>query len=195
MKIFSYVVDHDNGFSPNPYYGVCTLAHCKFSKTGKKNVVELAQKGDWVIGTGGNGKRSAGHGKLIYAMHVDKILTLKQYYHDRRFRKKKRKKTGSFQQSCGDNLSKLKHRTNRFVLISHKYFYFGDKAIKIPQRFRMHPVHPLEKKGPGFKSKFSEQFVTAVSMWLEGNFRTGIHGIPHGYAFSKSENTAGKICR
>ncbi len=112
MKIFSYVVDHDNGFSPNPYYGVCTLAHCKFSKTDRKNVVELAQKGDWVIGTGGNGKRSAGHGKLIYAMRVDKILTLKQYYHDRRFRKKKPKKYGSFQQSRGDNLSKSKHRTN-----------------------------------------------------------------------------------
>ncbi len=44
MKIFSYVVDHDNGFSPNPYYGVCTLAHCKFGKKGKKNVVELAQQ-------------------------------------------------------------------------------------------------------------------------------------------------------
>jgi hypothetical protein len=195
MKIFSYVVDHDNGFSPNPYYGVCTLAHCKFGKKGKKNVVELAQKGDWVVGTGGNGKRSAGHGKLIYAMRVDEKLTLKQYYHDRRFRKKKPRENGSYQQAYGDNLSKSKHRTNRFVLISHKYFYFGDKAIGIPQRFRNHPAHPLEKKGPGFRSKFSETFTTAVTEWLDGNFRSGIHGIPHGYAFSKSENTASKICR
>ena len=50
--------------------GVCTLAHCKFGKKGKKNVVELGQKGDWVVGTGGNGKRSAGDRKLIYAMSV-----------------------------------------------------------------------------------------------------------------------------
>jgi len=195
MKIFSYVVDHDNGFSPNPYYGVCTLAHCKFSKTDRKNVVELAQKGDWVIGTGGNGKRSAGHGKLIYAMRVDERLTLKQYYHDRRFRKKKPKKDGSYQQTRGDNLSKSKHRTNRFVLISRKYFYFGDKAIGIPKRFRDNPVHPLEKKGPGFRSKFSEKFTIAVTEWLNGNFRSGIHGIPHGYAFTKFKNTESKICR
>jgi len=195
MKIFSYVVDHDNGFSPNPYYGVCTLAHCKFSKSGRKNVVELAQTGDWVIGTGGNGKRSAGHGKLIYAMRVDERLTLKEYYHDRRFRKKKPKKDGSYQQTRGDNLSNSKHRTKRFVLISRKYFYFGDKAIGIPQRFRDNPVHPLEKKGPGFRSKFREKFTIAVTEWLDGNFRSGIHGIPHGYAISISENTESKLCR
>ena len=195
MKIFSYVVDHDNGFSPNPYYGVCTLAHCTFGKKGKKNVIELAKTGDWVVGTGGNGKRSAGHGKLIYAMRVDERLTLKQYYHDRRFRKKKPRENGSFKQSCGDNLSKSKYRTNRFVLISHKYFYFGDKAIKIPPRFRNHPTHPLEKKGPGFRSKFSEKFTIAVTEWLNGNFRSGIHGIPHGYTFTKFKNTESKICR
>ncbi len=108
MKLFSYVVDHDNGFAPNPYYGVCTLAHCKFGANGKKNVVELAQKGDWVIGTGGRGKKSVGHGKLIYAMRVDEKLSLKQYYHDPRFQKKKRKKNGSYRQGQGDNLNKAR---------------------------------------------------------------------------------------
>lgn len=72
MKLFSYVVDHDNGFAPNPYYGVCTLAHCKFGRKGYKNAVELAKVGDWVVGTGGKGKKSAGHGKLIYAMRKDR---------------------------------------------------------------------------------------------------------------------------
>jgi hypothetical protein len=52
-KLFSYVVDHDNGFAPNPFGGLCTLAKCKYGTPAKRNVVELANEGDWVIGTGG----------------------------------------------------------------------------------------------------------------------------------------------
>ncbi len=140
-------------------------------------------------------KRSAGNGKLIYAMRVDEKLTLKQYYHDRRFRKKMPKENGSIRQARGDNLRIAKHRTDRFVLISQKYFYYGDKAVRIPHRFRNHHVHPLEKKGPGFRSQSSKKFVTDVARWLESNFRTGIHGTPHGYAFDKAERGTCKPCR
>jgi len=195
MKLFSYVVDHDNGYAPNPYYGVCTLAHCKFGANGRKNVVELAQKGDWVIGTGGWGKRSIGHGKLIYAMRVDEKLTLKNYYRDIRFRKKRRKKNGSYQQGQGDNLNKDKHLQNRYVLISRRYFYFGNNAIKIPIRFREHPIHPLEKKGPGFRSRFNEKFVTSVVGWLNTSYRTGILGNPCGYNLNQEQNMVNQSCR
>ncbi len=46
-KLYSYVVEHDNGHAPNPYFGVCTLCRCKFRKhRGRpKNVVELAVEG------------------------------------------------------------------------------------------------------------------------------------------------------
>lgn len=27
--LFSYVVETDSGFAPNPFFGVCTLARCK----------------------------------------------------------------------------------------------------------------------------------------------------------------------
>ena len=55
MKVFSYVVEHDNGLAPNPYFGYCTLCRCKFREKpgGHRNIVELAEKGDWIIGTGG----------------------------------------------------------------------------------------------------------------------------------------------
>ena len=34
--------------------------------------MELAEEGDWIAGTGGADlSKSAGHGKLIYAMRVD----------------------------------------------------------------------------------------------------------------------------
>jgi hypothetical protein len=80
MPIFSYVVDHDFGSEPNPNGGICTLCRCKFGETlemshkigghisGRRNIVELAEKGDWIIGTGGSDlSKSAGHGRLIYA--------------------------------------------------------------------------------------------------------------------------------
>ncbi len=73
--------------------------------TSRKNVVERAVRGDWVIGTGGaNLKKSAGHGTLIYAMRVDEKLTRQQYFLDRRFRKKKPRKNGPYEQTKGDNM-------------------------------------------------------------------------------------------
>lgn len=30
-RLFSYVVEHDEGRSPNPFGSYCTLANCKFS--------------------------------------------------------------------------------------------------------------------------------------------------------------------
>ena len=69
----------------SPVGGICTLAHCKFSQSGRRNLVEMAEIGDWIVGTGGKSAYSAGHGRLIYAMRVtDKIplrtyLTVRQY--------------------------------------------------------------------------------------------------------------------
>ena len=69
-KLFSYVVDHDLGFAPDPFGGFCTLAKCKY-RTSRRNIVELAQVNDWIAGTGGvDLRKSAGHGKLIYAMRA-----------------------------------------------------------------------------------------------------------------------------
>lgn len=85
-KLFSYVVDHDLGFAPNPEGDYCTLVHCKFEGTsGRRNIVELASKGDWVIGTGGLGKDSAGHGRIIYLMRVSRKLSFKRYLSQPRF--------------------------------------------------------------------------------------------------------------
>ena len=105
-RLYSYVVEHDNGHAPNPYFGVCTLCRCKFrDDLGKlRNVVELAEEGDWIVGTGGaNKRRSAGHGLLVYAMRVDEKLKRGEYYADARFEKKKPLPTGTYAQTRGDN--------------------------------------------------------------------------------------------
>ena len=55
MTLYSYVVEHDTGYAPNPDSGVCSLCRCKFreSPVSRRNIVELAKKGDWIVGTGG----------------------------------------------------------------------------------------------------------------------------------------------
>src|SRR5260221_12084613 len=75
-KLFSYVVDHDYGYAPCPFGGFCTLAKCKYGSK-KRNIVEMAEEGDWIAGTGGADLgKSAGQGKLIYAIRVDENVPL-----------------------------------------------------------------------------------------------------------------------
>jgi len=136
---------------------VCTLCRCKFSKKaeatqgrlGRKNIVELAEKGDWVVGTGGASKKSAGHGKLIYAMRVDKKLTRWDYFIESRFEEKKPERPrGEFQ----------KHK--QFALVSRYFYYFGANAIDIPKRF------DLEKNRRGFHYVDPANFRLFLE-WLE----------------------------
>jgi hypothetical protein len=164
-KLFSYVVDHDHGFAPNPSGGFCTLCKCKYGSKGHKNIVELAEVGDWLVGTGGVKKRvSAGHGKIIYAMRVDETLTLADYYKDRRFMGRIDAKP--------DKVTLKWH----YALVSRHFFYFGKNAIDIPKKYL---DYPLEKRGPGFRSKsFDEEFIEDFIGWLDATYRSGVHGPP-----------------
>lgn len=163
-RLFSYVVDHDYGFAPNPLGGFCTLAKCKYGRK-KKNIVELAEVGDWIAGTGGTDlQKSAGHGKLIYAMLVDEILSLDEYC----------------QAHCNDRIDAqpVEDGEGRRALISHHFYYFGRNAIEISAIPQSHLDHPFEKRGPGHRSDFSEQFVEGFAKWLKAHFKVGVHGLP-----------------
>jgi hypothetical protein len=177
MKLYSYVVDHDTGFAPNPYFGVCTLCLCKYrERPGKpRNIVELAEEGDWIAGTGGADlRKSAGHGKLVYAMRVDKKLTREQYHTSPRFAKKKPSTTGTYDETRGDNKPPRNgfEKRDQFVLISRHFYYFGSAAISIPRDFPN-----LEKRGPGFRSDFDPQYIVRFVRWLERK-KAGRHGEP-----------------
>jgi hypothetical protein len=111
QKMYSYVVEHDYGISPNPNGGFCTLAFCKFSEDGvRRNVVEMAKVGDWIVGTGGNSELSAKHGKLVYAMLVTEKMTLQDYCRDPRFKHR------------AGNEMHLAGSTDRSALISDHFF-------------------------------------------------------------------------
>jgi hypothetical protein len=166
--LFSYVVDHDLGYSPNPFGRFCTLAHCKFSRSGRPNIVELARVGDWIAGTGGVSSKSAGHGRLIYAARVTEKLTLKDYFADSRFRGR------------ADNHAVDAHNTKRLALISNDFFYFGIRSVNIAAIPMRHLSHRFEKRGPGFRRDFKLAFITDFADWLRATFRRGVHAQPHG---------------
>lgn len=77
--LYSYILKHDNGAAPNPFWGVCTVTICKPA------IRRTAQIGDWVIGTGSkNTKLQDGKiydlaDSLVYAMKVTDKKTLKEY--------------------------------------------------------------------------------------------------------------------
>jgi hypothetical protein len=123
--LFSYVVDHDEGYSPNPVSGICTLAHCQFSQSGRRNLVEMAEIGDWIVGTGGKSAYSAGHGRLIYAMRVIDKIPLRTYLTARQYADR------------ADRFSPEDGEQDRFALIADEFFYFGSNAVAIA-----HPYTP-----------------------------------------------------
>jgi hypothetical protein len=173
MKLYSYVVEHDTGRAPNPYFEVCTLCRCKYRTCPRKpkNIVELAKEGDWIVGTGGaNLRKSAGHGKLVYAMRVDEKLKREEYYADRRFAEKRMKKSPQ-----GDNERPRDsfEACQQFALISWHFYYFGAEAIDIPKRILK---LGLEKKGPGFRCDFPD--VGGFVKWIEAQAKPGKHGEP-----------------
>lgn len=175
MRIFSYVVDHDDGREPNPCFGTCTLCRCKFSKKqGKKNVVELAAgrglvgEEVWVIGTGGNSKRSTGNGTLIYAMKVEEVLTREEFCNKYPEKRSEQPKT-NFE----------KHE--QFALVSRHFWYFGSNAKPIPERFKSEKPYgfKLEKKGQGFRYIDPEDFGQFYK-WLKKKYKPGKQGEPCG---------------
>jgi len=166
--LFSYVVDHDEGYSPNPVGGLWTLVHCKFSQSGRRNLVELAQVGDWVVGTGGKSTHSAGHGRLIYAMRVTDKIPLRTYLTARQYAGR------------ADRFPPAGDDQDRFALISDEFYYFGSNAIPIARIPTRHLDHRFEKRGPRHRHDFTEVFIADFERWMAREFTVGVHGEPCG---------------
>lgn len=171
MKLYSYVVTHDTGFSPNPFWRYCTLADCKPA------IRRTANVGDWIVGL----NPKADGNRLIYAMQVEEILPYDQYYRDTRFAVKIPDYTkGKVVYKCGDNIYKpipngnfrqlqsmhsngtnenLKTKAHdlggKNVLISKAFYYFGSRALDLPDILNDLRV------GRGHKSRFSSAIVSA----------------------------------
>jgi Nucleotide modification associated domain 2/TIR domain len=196
-KYYSYVVPRDYGFAPNPFGKHCTLA------ASKPRIRERAQVGDWIIGTTSPTSHWK-HPRLIYAMQVTKKITYDQYFYEPEYFYKKPVMNGSLKQMYGDNIyyqtgeiegkswvQLNSHHSNEdgtmnelnvsrdtsceYVLISEKYYYFGQNAVLLPNQ----RIAEVCKKGPGFRilsSYIGESFIDFISNNI--GCTVGCHGDP-----------------
>jgi hypothetical protein len=77
VRIYSYIVTGDSGFSPNPFHGMCTLACCK------PRIRKSAQVGDVIVGLTRRGER------VIYAMKVARVVGFADYWQDGQYARKR----------------------------------------------------------------------------------------------------------
>lgn len=196
MTLYSYVVRHDIGFAPNPFYGWCTLGPCKPA------IRSRAEVGDWVVGTGSRTNDMEGH--LVYAMRVEEILDFNSYWNDARFTRKRPNLRGSLKQSFGDNIyhhdesgawqqENSRHSLNDgapntghikidtgvdAVLVGQEFVYFGRSGPEVPDRFRSESAMNLVHSGRGHRCRFPQDQVADVVAWVR-KLGVGVQGTPH----------------
>ena len=145
--LYTYVMQHDAGLAPNPFWGTCTLAVCTPNHQGSR-----ARRGDWIAGVS---DKRRGY-KLIHVMEVDERVHMNDYFHDERFAAKKPTLEGTAQQRCGDNFYSLDatgrwiQHPNRYhtgpaclaqdtrhpcVFVARRFWYLGRKAVDMPAAF------------------------------------------------------------
>lgn len=198
MSIYTYVVEHDLGFAPNPFHGVCTLACCK------PQIRKHAQEGDLIIGTGAARPRRQGY--LIYWMRIGGILTFDGYWSDPRFRRKKPVMEGSAVQRYGDNIYHRDPTTGRWlqedsfhslrdgglsapnlqrdtgtterVLVGTDFAYWGGVGPRIPEG-----LNDFVVARQGHKCRFAQDRVAAMEAWLGTLDDRGFRGDPADWQF------------
>lgn len=98
MRVHTYVVQHDKGFAPNPFWGVCTLACCK------PKIRKRAEVGDVIIGFGSASKEVDLKNRVIYWMRVEKIISFDDYWNDPQYAAKRPEDKSSLMVWYGDNI-------------------------------------------------------------------------------------------
>lgn len=197
MNCFRYKIEHDYGFAPNPFHGTLSLATCKGQLRNNKHL----QIGDWIVGFGSVSMGNLNH--LIFAMQLEEKITFDQYWNDQRFQCKKPNIHGSLLQMYGDNVyhtdletgkviqENCAHSENdgtvntnhydrdvtgKYVLLSKTFYYFGDNAPLIPEKFK--EIYNVSRS-----IKFSDLageniIINNFTNWLKANYEVGIYGDP-----------------
>lgn len=180
--LFSYTVRYDDGFAPNPFHGVCTLACCK------PRIRKAAKVGDYVVGfsTKGRGNR------VVYAMRVTETMEFGDYWVASRFLVKRPDMSAGGEKALGDNIyypgpgvdgwvmewsqhsnpngsQNVEHTRTDIsgvkALISDDFVYWGDDGERLPDHLSG-LVH-----GRGHKSRANDPLIPAFVKWFEGQPR------------------------
>lgn len=206
MNVFFYVIEHDLGFAPNPFHGVCTLACCK------PQIRKKAAVSDFILGTGAVKPKLRGH--LTFWMKVDEVLSFDEYWEDLRFRRRKPVMNGTTYLRYGDNIyhrsggetyqqedsfhsnddgsvsrGDLKRDTGTTdkVLLGRTFAFWGRAGILIPPH-----IAGFLKTGPGHRCNFTESQKEQIVAWLEAMPARGYIDEPAHWQFLEKKTLKSK---
>jgi len=142
--------------------------------------------GDWVVGLGSkNSPIDDISGHVVYAMRVSKVLTMHEYdtFCCKELPGKIPNWSGNeFQGRVGDCIydyaggrkpklrvsvhTKRNRKTDlggKNVLLSDRFFYFGNKPIRLPEH-----LEPIVHQTQGHKSRANQPYLQEFVSWIEG---------------------------
>ena len=178
--LYSYKMSHDDGFAPNPYFGVLTLATC-MSKMRQNTKV-----GNWIAGWTSRKTATStppGEERLIYLAKVTDKIPVAEYWDKFPM---KRPSNADEKSTHGDNIycpdssspdglrlveSVYRRPTDTvkigkdlnggFVLICEEYYFFGaDSPLEVPHKAR--PNVPKYQSSYGVKTEDPSAFIAYV---------------------------------
>lgn len=187
FRLYSYIITHDTGFSPNPFRGYCTLANCKPA------IRRTAQVGDWIVGLSPKARGN----RVVYAMRVEEVMEFAEYFRDPRFAAKKPDyTTGRAVDRRGDNIyeplrnggfrqlhsrhsngdqedpkNKVRDLGGINVLVSETFHYFGADGPELP------PDLSELKVGRAHRNRFPQETITRFLEFI-GAYPQGVAGRP-----------------
>lgn len=197
MNCFRYKLEHDYGFAPNPFHGTLSLATCKGDIRNNNHI----QIGDWIIGLGSVAMGNLNH--LLFAMKLEEKITFDEYWEDIRFQNKKPILNGTLVQIYGDNVYHTNPETGdiiqencahsnedgtinkqhfdrdvagKYVLLSKNFYYFGDHAPLIPEKFAY--IYDVARSLKFWDLAGKDEQIQPFIDWIVSNYTIGIHGDP-----------------
>lgn len=197
MNCFRYKLEHDYGFAPNPFHGTLSLATCKGDIRNNNHI----QIGDWIIGLGSVAMGNLNH--LLFAMKLEEKITFDEYWEDIRFQNKKPILNGTLVQIYGDNVYHTNPETGdiiqencahsnedgtvnkrhferdvagKYVLLSKNFYYFGDHAPLIPEKFAY--IYDVTRSLKFWDLAGKDEQIQPFIDWIVSNYTIGIHGDP-----------------
>lgn len=199
MKLLKYVMTHDTGLAPNPFFGTCSLALCT-----PNHMNAHLNQGDWVVA---HSSKETGR-RLVYAMRLTHVLDMPTYF--TMFPEKRPDPNGTYEQQCGDNMYYLdgdrwarmpsaEHNTpdafaqdkNRLVYLAEgaeNYWYFG-AANRHPAIASFADRFPwLIKDRQGFSYIHDQIQITAFTKWLDQLGMYGLIGQPRDRAIISADS-------
>lgn len=207
IRLFSYKMTNDNGFAPNPFYGMLTLANCKPCIRKHKKI------GDWIAGFSSailNGDK-VGKERLVYLMKIEKIIPYRDYWNDKQYELKKPNlssietidKTGDniykpintnaelytdFEQIPNKNhtteRNKIHDLSGKNVLISKCFYYFGSIPIEIHSEIK--PCIPPGQSAHGARTHNKEKAEMFIQ-YIQNNYSSGIINMPHNWPTDETD--------